>query len=107
MAMGSMLPGVEVSSVANSLPELYRAVLERIASLERTGHRHEAFLIRRASITAYSRAWDAKAHQQLIALQVRAERVLDGMAAPRASIAPRAELRALPRPLANHLTPGR
>lgn len=80
---------MEASSVAQALPELYRTVLERVGSLEHTGHRHEAFLIRRAATTAYSKAWDDGAHRRLSVLQLRAERVLGGMDRPRASLAPR------------------
>lgn len=91
VTFGSRIHDVEASSIAHALPELYRSVLERVGSLERTGHRHEAFLIRRAATTAYSKAWDARAHQRLSVLQLRAERVLEGMDRPRASLAPRPE----------------
>jgi hypothetical protein len=74
---------VEGASVAHELPELYRAVLERVASLEQTGHRREAELIRREAIAAYSRAWDDAAHRRIDQLRVRAERVLVGQERPR------------------------
>ena len=74
---------MEGTSVAQELPELYRAVLERVASLEHTGRRDEALIIRRQAIAAYSRAWDAVAHKRLDALRDRAERVLDGIDRPR------------------------
>ena len=69
--------------MAELLPKLYRKVLERVASLEHTGRRDEALLIRRAATAAYSKAWDATAHKRLEALCERAERVLDGVERPR------------------------
>lgn len=91
-----MLQDVEGPSIAHALPELYRAVLERAVSLEHRGHRHEALLIRRAAVTAYSKAWDDQSLHRLSALRVRAERVLDGIDRPRASLAPRPALRRSP-----------
>ena len=63
--IGTMLASVEGPSIAHVLPELYRAVLERIASLEHAGHRSEALLIRRAAGAAYARAWDEAALRRL------------------------------------------
>ncbi len=74
---------MEGTSVAHALPELYRAILERIAALERTGHRREAELVRREAIEAYSRAWDDVASRRLEQLRIRAERILDGHERPR------------------------
>jgi hypothetical protein len=74
---------VEGTSPAHELPELYRAVLERISSLEQSGHRREGDLIRREAITAYSRAWDDAARRRLEHLRIRAERVLGGQERPR------------------------
>ena len=68
---------MEGNSPAHELPEIYRAVLERIASLEQTGHRSEAESIRRDAITAYSRAWDDASRRRLLQLRVRAERALE------------------------------
>lgn len=76
---------VEGMSVAHELPELYRAILARVASLEVNGHRREAELIRREAVAAYSRAWDEVARRRLEHLQSRAERVLDGHERPRAA----------------------
>jgi len=84
-----MLPSVEGISVAHGLPELYRLVLERVASLEHTGRRDEALLIRRAAIDAYSRAWNDAAVRRMEALRARAERVLDGIERPREARPPR------------------
>jgi hypothetical protein len=75
---------VEGTSVASELPELYRAVLERVGSLELTGRRREGHLIRSEAIAAYSRAWDDVAFRRLEQLRVRAERVLDGAEQQRA-----------------------
>jgi hypothetical protein len=75
---------VEGPSIAHELPELYRAVLERCTSLELTGRRGEAELVRRAAVAAYSRAWDDAARHRLEQLRERAERVLDGHQQPRA-----------------------
>ena len=75
--------GVEGMSVAHELPEIYRAVLDRVASLELIGHRREADLIRREAVAAYSRAWDDAAKRRLERLRARAERVVDGNERPR------------------------
>lgn len=74
---------VEGTSVAHELPELYRALLVRVVSLELTGRRREAELIRREAVEAYSRAWDDVARSRLEQLRIRAERVLDGHERPR------------------------
>jgi len=80
---------VEGISPAHELPELYRAVLERVGSLETTGHRREGELIRREAVAAYSRAWNAAARRRLEHLRVRAERVLGGTERPRVARTPR------------------
>lgn len=78
-----LLDVMEGPSIAHELPELYRRVLDRIAALERQGHRHEADRIRSAAIVAYSAAWDDHAMTRLDALRLRAERVHDGHERPR------------------------
>ncbi|MEO8470342.1 MAG: hypothetical protein ABI573_11835 [Chloroflexota bacterium] len=80
---------VEGSSIAHTLPELYRAVLERASSLEHIGLRHEALLIRRSAVREYSRAWDERAYTRLTKIRVRAERVLDGLDRGRSLLGPR------------------
>jgi hypothetical protein len=66
---------VETSaSVAEDLPALYRAILERVAGLERVGARAEAARIRQDATAAYSSAWDEGARRMLVALLVRADR---------------------------------
>ncbi|MBF8289348.1 MAG: hypothetical protein HW391_316 [Chloroflexi bacterium] len=82
---GSDSWGVEGTSIAHELPELYRAVLERIAVLERTGHRRSAELIRREAIQAYSRAWDDTAFHRIDQLRIRAERLMTGVGQAAAS----------------------
>lgn len=97
---GTIVASVESPLVAHALPELYRAVLERVASLEFLGHRHEAFLIRRTAIEAYSKVWDDRALRRMTELQARAERVLDGAARPRGVVQSRPTSRPIPRPTA-------
>jgi len=64
--------------LAETMPELYRGVLDRVASLERIGTRSEALRLRRAATQAYSRAWDEAARNALQALAIRADQVLVG-----------------------------
>ena len=73
-----MLGGVDVVPLAESLPELYRAVLDRVADLELAGHRLEGTLVRSDAITAYSRGWNGQTARRLGDLADRAERVLAG-----------------------------
>ena len=73
-------PAVEpaVPPVAEDLPELYRAILDRVDHLERIGERSHAAQIRSAATGAYSVAWDEGARVRLLALLNRADRVLAG-----------------------------
>jgi hypothetical protein len=64
--------------LSEAMPELYRGVLDRVASLERIGTRSEALRLRRAATQAYSRAWDETSHNALQALAIRADQVLAG-----------------------------
>jgi hypothetical protein len=66
------------ATVADDLPELYRLILDRVASLERIGERSEAGQIRMAATEAYSVAWNEDARVRLLALVARADRVLAG-----------------------------
>jgi hypothetical protein len=66
------------ATVAEDLPELYRAILDRVGHLERIGERREAGQIRVAATKAYSVAWDEGARVRLTALVARADRVLVG-----------------------------
>ena len=65
-------------TVAEDLPELYRAILDRVDHLERIGERSQASQIRAAATGAYSVAWDEGARGRLIGLLARADRVLAG-----------------------------
>lgn len=63
-------------SVAEDLPELYRAILDRVAELERAGLRRDAGRVRAAATQAYSHSWDESAWRTLLGLMARAERLL-------------------------------
>lgn len=72
-------PAIEpAATVAEDLPELYRAILDRVDLLERIGERTQAGQIRGAATGAYSVAWDEGARIRLLALLARADRVLAG-----------------------------
>ena len=62
------------ATVAEDLPTLYRAILERVAGLERAGARAEAARIRHEATQAYSSAWDEAARRMLVTLLLRADR---------------------------------
>ena len=64
--------------VAETLPTLYRAVLDAVADLESRGLRGEAATIRSEATRAYSQAWNAKAARRLQALLARSQRAIDG-----------------------------
>jgi hypothetical protein len=51
-------------------------VLDRVAQLELIGERHEAGQIRLSATTAYSGAWNDAGRQRIVALVVRADRIL-------------------------------
>lgn len=74
---------VEESSVSESLPELYRQVLDRVDALERAGFRREAGLIRSDATRVYSAAWNEAASRRLSSLRIHADRVVAGQARPR------------------------
>ena len=59
-------------TLAEDLPEIYRAILDRVAELERIGARRDAGRIRAAATRAYSDAWDESARRQLLGLLARA-----------------------------------
>jgi hypothetical protein len=73
-------PGV---SLAEDLPELYRAILVRVEALERAGARDEAGRVRAAATKTYSDAWDEAARRELGNLLARADRVLAAGDTPR------------------------
>ena len=70
-------------SLAESLPELYREVLDRVASLELHGFRTEAGRIRSNATRVYSTAWNPAASKRLRTLRDHADRVLRGQVRPR------------------------
>lgn len=65
---------MDPNSVAEELPGLYRAILDRIAEVEGAGDRVEASRIRTAATRAYSRAWDDRTRRDLEDLLRRARR---------------------------------
>jgi hypothetical protein len=79
---------VEQASAAESLPELYRRVLDRVADLEQQGHRVEGGNMRAEAIRIYSAAWTDGAARRLRKMSQRADRILKGPR-PRAPKAPR------------------
>lgn len=70
------VPAEIVATLAEDLPEIYRATLDRVADLERIGARRDAGRIRASATKAYSDAWDEAARRHLLALLARAERGL-------------------------------
>jgi hypothetical protein len=52
-------------TIAETLPRLYREVLDGIARLEDLGARPAAARLREEAIAGYSRAWDAACEKQL------------------------------------------
>jgi hypothetical protein len=69
-------PAESVPTLAEDLPEIYRAILDRVADLERIGARGDAGRIRQGATRAYSDAWDESARRQLLRLLSRAQRGL-------------------------------
>ena len=52
-------------TIAETLPRLYREVLDGLARLEGLGARSDAARWRTEAIAGYSRAWDAACHKRL------------------------------------------
>ena len=69
--------------LAESLPELYRQVLDRVAALEQHDLRDEAALVRTQAIGIYSGSWTESAQRRLRDLRIHAERVVSGDDRPR------------------------
>jgi hypothetical protein len=82
-------------SPAETLPALYRAILDGVAELERRGVRGEAALVRAEAIAIYSTSWDDVGRRRLSALIRRIHRVTAGQERPRH---PRTGVRAPIRP---------
>ena len=73
-------------TIAETLPRLYRDVLDALARLEQLGAMDDAARLRSEAIAAYSRAWDAKCSARLEALLGRidlAARTLERSRRPR------------------------
>ncbi len=62
---------------ADSLPELYRAVLDAATELERRGERREAGEVRRRAVEVYA-VWDEAAERRLIRLLDQVRATLEG-----------------------------
>ena len=76
-------PAESVATLAEDLPEIYRAILNRVADLEHIGARRDAGRIRADATRAYSDAWDESARRQLLGLLARAQRGLSAGERPR------------------------
>lgn len=71
------MPVEPAATLAEDLPELYRAILERVAELERIGARAVAGRIRADATRAYSNAWDESARKLLSGLISRSDRIIE------------------------------
>jgi len=110
-----MLPHVDTPPIAESFPERYRRVLDRISELEAAGRHVEGDGVRRDAIRAYSRRWNEQTARRLDSLADRAQRLLDTPPHPRtrrrsgvmtlALISVRAPRRAVARVRASQQTP--
>ena len=76
-------PPETATTLAEDLPEIYRAILDHVAELERLGARREAGRIRLAATRAYSDAWDESARRNLLGLLARSQRGLAPRDRPR------------------------
>jgi hypothetical protein len=56
---------MDPKTAAEELPELYRALLDRIAQIDAAGHRSVGYRIRAEATRIYSRAWDDHARRGL------------------------------------------
>jgi len=71
-----MLPAVDDQPVAESLPDRYRRVLDRVADLEAAGRHPEADRVRRDAVRCYSRSWTWKTARKLDSLADGADHLL-------------------------------
>ena len=69
---------VEQQPISETLPVLYRAVLDAVARLEVHGLRREAATIRADATEAYSGPWHPGAARRLTNLRDRADKVMQG-----------------------------
>jgi hypothetical protein len=56
---------MDPKTAAEELPELYRALLDRIAQIDAAGYRSLGYRIRTDATRIYSRAWDDRARRGL------------------------------------------
>ncbi|HEU4671554.1 MAG TPA: hypothetical protein VFS32_01515 [Candidatus Limnocylindrales bacterium] len=68
--MESPVPSTE------SLPALYRAILDLVADLEHRGLRRDAIRIRAEATEVYSTSWDDRGHRRLHQVHERAWRIV-------------------------------
>lgn len=87
---------MDPNSLAEELPALYRAILDRVAELEADGRRVEAARVRARATQIYSHAWDERARRGLEALVQRNKRPEAGEHVP----GRRGGRRSRPRPVA-------
>ena len=59
---------MEPNPASEDLPDLYRAVLDRVAEIAASGQRSLANDVRAEAIRIYSRAWDDRARRELLSL---------------------------------------
>jgi len=60
-------------TVAETLPRVYRRVLDAVGRLEQLGGRQEAARFRSVAIRVYSGPWDPASHRQLEEVAARTE----------------------------------
>lgn len=72
---------MDPNSLAEALPTLYRAILDRVAEMETAGRRTEAARVRSDATQIYSRAWDERARRRLETLLERNTHPATGNAA--------------------------
>ena len=60
-------------TVAETLPRVYRRVLDAVGRLEQLGDRQEAARFRSVAIHVYSGSWDAASHRRLEDVAARIE----------------------------------
>ncbi len=60
-------------TVAETLPRVYRRVLDAVGRLEQLGGRQDAARFRSTAIRLYSGSWDARSHRRLEDVATRTE----------------------------------
>ncbi len=69
---------MEPEPLSETLPVMYRAVLDAIGELEALGFRREAAQVRVEATRAYSGAWNPAAARRMQVLRERADRLAAG-----------------------------